>query len=248
MARDFDPAANQRISLATEREFTSSSKLSISALVYPDDFDSFGVIICKRTGGSAAYYLRLDGTTGQIAFGWTNGGSFNTYALTPPAATAGVWQQVGCAFDWASPGSVQLALNGAVTTVNRNLGSGTTPDDPNVVETIGNRFDDAHQFDGKIAEVGAWDRVLTAAEWAVLGTFASPLAVARGLVIYLPLIGRTGTEPELMSHNTGTVTGAGRAEHPRVFYPTARGLGRPNLSGFGLRGEALPVLTPGFVS
>ena len=54
--------------------------------------------------------------------------------IAPPTATAGVWQQVGSGFDFAAPGQADIVLNGAVNVRARNLGSGTTPDDPNVVE------------------------------------------------------------------------------------------------------------------
>ena len=77
-------------------------------------------------------------------------------------------------------------------------------------------------FDGQISEVGIWNRELSAAEAAMLASRFSPLHIPRGLVAYLPLIGRQSPEIDHVGRNDGTVTGATVAIHPRVFNRAAQ--------------------------
>jgi len=69
---------------------------------------------------------------------------------------------------------------------------------------------------GDIAEVAMWNRVLTAAEFAILKLY-SPMVIPRGLIFYAPIIRDTH---DVISGHIGTVTGASVAVHPPLIYPS----------------------------
>ena len=79
---------------------------------------------------------------------------------------------------------------------------------------------DSLNFAGDIAECALWDVTLNADEAAALAAGYSPLLVRpSALVRYLPLIGRSSPELELIARANGTVTGATTAVHPRIINP-----------------------------
>jgi len=77
-----------------------------------------------------------------------------------------------------------------------------------------------YRMDGPLAEVGIWDVILTADEMAALGDGYSPLLVRpTSLVFCAPLFGNYSPEIDVVGGNLGTITGALKAVHPRVYYP-----------------------------
>ncbi len=236
MARDFD-GVDDVITLATEDEFTSSSKISLSAIINPDVVTTFRTILAKRTGGTATFHFRIGRVSGdkQLTWTWTEGGAFQSYGSAGDEIdiTAGVTTQIGVGFDWASPGSVDYVIDGVVTTRSRSFGTGTDPDDANVPITIGRRHDDAMEFDGHIAEPARWNRKLIAAEWAVLGARFSPQFVPNDVVYHSHLLGNNNSEPDIVGRNNGAVTGAVKSSHPRIIYPAHVGIiTAPAAAGF----------------
>jgi len=85
----------------------------------------------------------------------------------------------------------------------------------------GRTYDDARNFNGKIAQVGVWNRVLTAGEIANLAAgYAPDLAAASGLQFYFK--GNTSSLVAVPPTSTGTadgttsVTGVGNG--PSIVY------------------------------
>lgn len=84
---------------------------------------------------------------------------------------------------------------------------------------IGAGHDGTYEFwDGKIAEFAIWNRVLTAAEAAIMGDGFSPLFIPNGLVFYAPMI---RSLPDLKGGGVGTATNAVVYPHPRIIYPSS---------------------------
>ena len=73
----------------------------------------------------------------------------------------------------------------------------------------------AEFWNGKVAEIGVWNRALTAAEAAILGAKYSPLFIPNGLVFYAHLV--RGLQD--LKGGVGTVTNAVVFAHPRIIYP-----------------------------
>ena len=152
-----------------EMEYNSNSKISISAWIYPTSGIDYETIVTKRTGTQTSFIFRrsFSSNDGKLFFGWTEGGTFNSYA-TSQTIPLNAWTHVGVSFDWSSPSSVDLFINGTKYTVTRSSGSGTTPDDPNVPITIGRRYDDEMEFIGKIDEVMIFNRSLSSDQFYAL--------------------------------------------------------------------------------
>ncbi len=80
----------------------------------------------------------------------------------------------------------------------------------------------------EIAEWAFWDVELTAAEVAILGKFFSPLFVRpQSLISYLPLLGNTSPEPDIVGGHNGTLTGTTKVEHSRIYVPEQESLVSP---------------------
>jgi len=78
----------------------------------------------------------------------------------------------------------------------------------------------AYNWNGKMAEFGFYDAVLTADELLQAAKGISPKAIRPGnLTNYWPLIGTTTNEFDIVGGAAGTVTNATKTEHTRVIYP-----------------------------
>jgi hypothetical protein len=84
--------------------------------------------------------------------------------------------------------------------------------------SIGARiFDNNRNFNGRMAEVGIWDRTLVADERGALAKGFSPLHFRRGLRSYIPLIGRK--DIDRVGGQVPTYDGTVAIPHPRIIYP-----------------------------
>lgn len=75
---------------------------------------------------------------------------------------------------------------------------------------------DNANLDGGLAEVGWWNRVLTADERAILTKGYSPRFIPNGLKFAPDLI---RNQRDIISGETGTLDGTTVRDHPRVFMP-----------------------------
>ena len=224
MARDCT-AANHYIQFTSVASQNSLTTISIAAWIRPDSagFDA----------GSP--YGRIFQKSGRYAF-YVDGDVSPTFGFTAShSTTSGDWGA-----DYGSLGSFGTLHHVAVTydagsTTNdpilyldgvaQSLGaydsnpSGTLIADSTSL-SIGATSSGNGDYDGLIAEVGYWNRVMSASEVAQLAKGFSPLFVPNGLVFYAPLIGRYSPEIDLMKGITGTVTGTSTVAHPRIIYPS----------------------------
>lgn len=84
--------------------------------------------------------------------------------------------------------------------------------------SIGGRIqNNTRNFNGRVAELGVWDRLMTADERNALAKAFSPLFFRRGLRYYTKLLGRK--DIDIVSGKTPTYDGTTVIEQPRIFYP-----------------------------
>jgi len=96
----------------------------------------------------------------------------------------------------------------------------TVPVGLTTLYSIGNYTNGSGSANADMAELGRWNRVLSAEEHAILEATGCPLSVPLGLLRYGPLIGRNSPEIDLVSGESLTVLGTNPpSPHPRVFYP-----------------------------
>lgn len=160
--------------------------------------------------GGTGIGIQVNNTAGTVdmtfaGINWFGGGSFTT----------GQWNH---AMIVRNAGTAQLYLNGSTlgsstaTVPNALTGSGVFGTDGVGTVTTGTL---------QYADLCFYTRVLAADEIAALGKGYSPLAVSRrNLVRYIPLLGRTSPEIELMTGSGLTVTGTTYADHPPLRFQT----------------------------
>lgn len=117
--------------------------------------------------------------------------------------------------------NANIYINGTELTYATNTaGVGTLVDDSGNDLFIGDRGDVIRNFDGLLAEVGIWNRILTAGEIASLAAGFAPIFYRNGLRFYCPIIGNNSPENDLIGGIAGTVTGSTKVAHPRIIYPS----------------------------
>jgi hypothetical protein len=84
--------------------------------------------------------------------------------------------------------------------------------------TIGYSPPFTQTFPGRIAEVAVWSEAIDARQIESIADGFSPAQVSlNNLVSYWPLYGNASPEPDIISSLNGTVTGAAKGDHPRVY-------------------------------
>ncbi|KKL48686.1 hypothetical protein LCGC14_2323050, partial [marine sediment metagenome] len=182
-----------------------------------------GRLFDKREAGAAVEMVSFYTATGQpFAYRrvWSSATGIWKWDTDP---TSGAWHHVGVTYDaeFTSNDPV-LFLDGvpvASTELQAPVGAVTTNTDKYV---LGNRGAGNRGWDGRQAELGVWDRILSDAEMAALGKGASPLNFPDALVMPIPLVRDV---IDYMNDNP-TVTGTTVIEHPpKIFYPGSSQIG-----------------------
>lgn len=226
MARSFDGASgNVLFNTIASQEGLSAYSYHLRFYRVSGGELGYGIIFQSVSAAGVEQHVlyndNFDGGWGLV-FGHnrTGGGSVNgNWSFAYP--TNNVWTDYVITYDGSSTTNDPAVYKdgSAIGTVERFTPSGTllTSDDKLY---LGNRAADDLTTDGRIAEFAKWNRVLTAAEAAILGAGYSPLFIPNGLVLYAPLIGRFSPELDVIGGTTGTVSGGtGTANHPRIIYP-----------------------------
>jgi concanavalin A-like lectin/glucanase superfamily protein len=120
--------------------------------------------------------------------------------------------------------SVRIFVNGQVLTSYSETidGSGTETSNASFWSLGGRQADDIRNMDGRMAEVGVWDRRLTLDEIKDLGRGDAPLFFPSGLRFYAPLDGRT-PERNLVGAIATTMDGTSVQSFPvPIKYPRGR--------------------------
>jgi hypothetical protein len=181
-------------------------------------------------------------TDNNLYVGWTTGGIDARVVHSDAGLFTGLTALYPVMFDWDDAANIQnLYINNVLIGTSAaafNVPVGNA--DVYVLASTGT----ATSWNGAIAELARWDRVLTADERAVLQAARCPTFVPRGLVSYLPIIGRTSPEVELIGGEDLPVVGAPLAAgHPRVRYPSS-----PYIPSLVAAAVSVPSISPPLVS
>ncbi len=221
-AYDFS-GTTQRIEIANVWD-NSKTAQTIAMWVYPDsDLNSQYFFNGYDSG---------DTNLGGIIF-WTGSGTEGRLLLTGRLATTdvvrgcatltfstGSWQHIAATWDGGTDAGTGIKIyhDGTECTYDEDTdGSGAGLAAMNGDHEIGGRHTGSRYFNGRIAELGHWDRGLGAGEIAALAKGFPPIAIPNGLRIY-PLHGMTRSVP---SNYTGgqlaTITSATVVDHPKIL-------------------------------
>jgi hypothetical protein len=223
MAVNFDGATEHYttgVALTVRDNWTLASWINIDALggafemcLYNGEdggagpYNGYGFGVGGDNGGSGS---KLIGLYGGIA--WKNTGY--TFSST------GVWYHVVMT---RNSGTLSFYVNGSTTGYADTSADNGTPSGTFAIATQDRNSEglDVWSFNGKMAEVGAWNRALSTGEIAALAKGYSPDFFPRELKRYHRLLNTS----DVVDYATGaTVTTGGTPDtfdHPRVIYPNS---------------------------
>lgn len=240
MARDFT-ASSDKIDAGTGTDWTTAT--TVACWVKADSWLNDARLVHRWNSGSTQRFLLALNGTKKLTFTILNQASTGQTATgATTLSTTGRWYHFAGTFNPSTRVACHIdgVEDGANTT---SIGSGLATGSPPRNFLIGRDAGaTAFNHDGQIAEVAAWNAVLSTAELAALAKGASPLAVRPGLLkFYLPLWGAGSPEIDLSGNgNTGTLTGTASADHapvasPFPFFSVADSTLSP-LAGVGIAG------------
>lgn len=219
MAYDFDGSGDY-ISITKSTAATDLSVYSYSFHAFVDSTATTNRCVFWMGGSWEFTFGNFVQTNSGLGKMTMRAGFSTTPALWSVTQTNGQWQNHVITYDQSSSTNDPLwYLDGTSTTVTENVApSGTSNAAQDLAAfKIGAGHDGSYEyFDGKIAELAIWNRILTAGEAAILGKGFSPLFIPNGLVFYAPMI---RSIPDMKSGNVGTATNAVVFPHPRIIYP-----------------------------
>jgi len=134
----------------------STKSYAVQAWINADTLTSFRTVICFRWDAAGGWWCGFD--AGRITFYAGGGGSYPNVTDDVTLST-GTWYH--CVWNFAADGSVELFVDGlsvATGTAGRSATASTGI-------AVGRDSEDTNNpFDGRIDELGLWERVLTSAE------------------------------------------------------------------------------------
>ena len=222
MAREFD-GSTDRIDYSPFVDLNASA-ISVSMQVWWDNFtdsassylmayaDAGGTqsLICWKTSGNALRISRFKTTSAEMARIERSGAGL---------PSSGVWTSVIWMLEaGATITNGNIFVNGAEPAGGSDFASAGTENDYTTHAVGGKPDDNTRNHNGRIANVGIWNRLLTADEIHTLGFHeTSPLALRNGLVHFSPLVRSVNDAYGAV----GTLDGTTVIEHPRTV--NARG-------------------------
>lgn len=220
-SRDFNGSSN-RIDWASIATLTGSP-ITISAWIYSAYSAGTDYIFMTHQAGDAATgFIVYQTSTTKISLS-RSGTTVLFRTVDAPSTLVGAWHHVLATHDgtFNDYTTVHVYIDGTEGT-HFNGANGASENAVAGSWAIGGRiFDDARNFEGKIAQVGVWSRVLTAGEIANLAAgYAPDLAAPTDLEFYFK--GNTAslddeiTSAEGTADGTSSVTGVGNG--PGIIY------------------------------
>lgn len=214
MALDLNGTSGNILYTLVSSQLTSIE--SWSFWIYPDSVAQYRrPIHLGGTGADRDRSFEMDDGWGFVFnFDWaTDGGA---WSVAKPST--GAWVNYVVTYDGSSTSNDPIVYkNGAVDTLTERVApSGANVRASRTELYIGSEALTGHYWDGRIAEIGKWNRVLTGSEALALGRGAiPPSSIADGLVLYIPF---TSGEAEFIKQIAGTVVGSSVIAHPPINY------------------------------
>ncbi len=242
MARETQ-STGDRLTVSNPAQVADLTAFTFACWMYIDGNglgSSLGRIITKNDAGVVTRKLfninnvgsikRLSATVGRATTNATATSVNNVFSLA-------TWTHVALAYDESGgcrlySGGTEVSYASAPT-----VGSGATVADSGGDLIFMNQPNGLATLDGRLAQVGIWNRVLSGVELGLLsGSKYSPRLVRSGLVGCWPLFGVASPEPDIVYGNNASVTGAAQASDPAglvlaVPRTTRRGMTRGTLLG-----------------
>lgn len=180
----------------------------------------YGEVICLENGSAVRQFI-FQNDNGDAGWGMVFQVNFSggVYVWSCPYPGDTLWHSYTITYDGTSGGPAIYKDGVSQSITVRVTGSGTLPTDETTL-IIGNRSDTTETWDGGIAEVAFWNRILSTDEITMLGAGYAPSFVTEGLVLYIPMIGSMNPEHEVIKKIGGVITSSTKGTHPdSIKYP-----------------------------
>ena len=219
MARDFN-GSTDRLDWSNIANLQGVA-WSVAGWIRPDAVSHSSWIWATLIGANNNFHCVFNlAPTGQLSV--TVMGTAQSYRVGKTVLATNAWSHVlatvaaGAITDATK---MHLYLNGSEDTPYCDTVAGSNENVGTGLWCVGGRYyDDTRNFDGRIAELAVWNRVLDAHEIASLAAGFSPFCFPNGLLFAPTLLGYAA-EVDLMSGTNATHDGTTVAEHPRIIYP-----------------------------
>lgn len=216
MARDFN-GTTDRIDY-TSAFNTAGSPITISIWAWFDVLNpaaSMFMFNSGITGGtSGTVFYQRTGANGTLAF-FRNGSTGLDRITSANVVSTGRWQHCLLTHNgvMTTAASSKIFVNG-IETDYVTTSNGATETEANSGFSIGGRLsDDLRNFNGRLAEVGVWNRVLSHTEILFLANRYKPSRFPVGLKFYTPL----NFDYADRISKSGTLDGTTSIQHPLIF-------------------------------
>jgi hypothetical protein len=227
VARDFN-GSTDRIDYPSAFD-TTGQAITISMWINADDDTPganaflFNSAVVGGTGGTVFY--QVAGASTQLAFFRAGSLASLVHATTGSLFTAGTWAHVLATHDgvMTTGSSAHIYVNATEPSYVLTENGDTELTANSGFSLAGRTADDARNWDGKMAEVGVWNRVLSAAEIAALAKAYPPNDFPYLLKFYAPLV----RDAHNFRGGADTLDGTTVYQHPRIIRRMPR-LWRPN--------------------
>lgn len=215
MARDLNGSSNHIDFELTAGQISSSIE-TWSFWIYPDNVGQYRRPI--HLGGTVADRDRsfeMDDGWGFV-FNFNFSTSGGAWSVAKPST--GSWQHYVVTFDGSSIGGDPVIYkNGISQAVTERVAPVGSLRNVRTDLCLGAENDSGQWWDGRLAEIAIWNRLLSPTDCGRLGIGHKPTEFSPNLIFYAPLLGNDSPEPDIVGGTTGTVTGATQIAHPTLI-------------------------------
>lgn len=226
MSMDFEESSGQRAEFPAHADYTTKAYISFWVNAESNPGAHQAIFVSKTRQGFDRPNFSLLWTPaggGDVYIVVYAGGVFNEWKADY-SPTTGTWENWQFLLDWTTnPDSHRFFVDNVEKTLSLNFNSNNVTPDITATQVIslgGPGAGDPNYTDGKLAEIGIWDRHRTDEERALLARGYSPDHFIDGLKEYID--GRNAFR-NLRGGETGTLTNAPviSTDHPpKMVYPS----------------------------
>ncbi len=227
MSLVFGANTSDRVNHGSAASLDGLTAFTVLMWVYCTTRTDLRVLVAKHTGTPLGWLLRLTGTSGNLQFLWTRATQNLSYICTGTPIALSTWVCVGVTMDQGASANAlaRMFFGGPTTPIAAAAGYSLTQDGSGGYNSadaqdfmIGNNMNTATAFQGSIAVVAHWNRVLTLGE--MHQQQHRPHKTSGCVLLTHCGYGGTGTQPDLSgSGNNGVVTGATVGAHAPIAAP-----------------------------
>lgn len=220
MARNFNSATSRLVySTVTSDTFSSGVTISFWALRLNSGAGGYGRILLYGNSSARYGFYNDNGDAGWgLAFSayWTGGTAY--WSIAYPDTS---WHHYAITYAYSSTADDPIIYKDGVsqTVIERVAPSGSKGGTTNDFY-IGNLASPDRYWGGYLAELAIYNRQLSSGEVVALSKGLAPVGIPRGLVSYVPMMGRYTSEPDIVLNATATITATENVAHPRIIYPS----------------------------